>query len=131
MFKTLRIRCLIAAVLLCLAQIAFASDVKVGLEIEGEGEGFLFNPIVTKINVTGVEPESLAARAGIAEGDEITSLEGQSVEGCRVSELKAGVHEVRRWREQNVRRSPCGRRVVRGQAHQARRMSSHVPDMES
>ncbi len=65
MLDTLRIRGLAAGVLLCLTQVAFAGDVKVGLAIGVEGEGFLFNPVVTKINVTGVEPESLAAKAGI------------------------------------------------------------------
>ena len=89
MLETLRIRCLSVAVLLCLAQLAFASEVKVGLEIGVEGEGFFFDPIVTKINVTGVVPESLAAKAGIVKGDEITSIEGQIVKGRRASEFKA------------------------------------------
>ena len=89
MLETLRIRRLCAVVLLCLSQVAFASEVKVGLEIGVEGEGFLFDPIVTKINVTGVVPESLSAKAGIVKGDEIISIEGQIVKGRRASELKA------------------------------------------
>lgn len=83
------IRRLGAVVLLCLAQAALASEVKVGLEIGVEGEGLFFNPVVTRINVTGVAPESLAAKAGIVKGDEITSIEGQAVKGRRASELKA------------------------------------------
>ena len=89
MLERLRIRHLGAAVLLCLAQVTFASEVKVGLEIGVEGEGLFFNPIVTRINVTGVLPESLAAKAGIVKGDEITSIEGQVVKGRRAGELKA------------------------------------------
>ncbi len=86
--RTPRLRYIGAALLICLGQPALASDVKVGLEIGVEGEGFLFNPVVTKINVTGVEAESLAAKAGIVKGDEITSIEGQIVKGRRASELK-------------------------------------------
>ena len=89
MLETPRIRFLVAAVSLCLAQIAFAGEVKVGLQIEVEGEGFFLNPIVTRINVTGVQPESLAAKAGIVKGDEITSIEGQIVKGRRAGDLKA------------------------------------------
>jgi C-terminal processing protease CtpA/Prc len=89
MLATRRIRCPCAGFLLCLAQVAYASEAKVGLEIAVEGEGLFFNPVVTRINVTGVEPESLAARAGIVKGDEITSIEGQSVKGRRANELKA------------------------------------------
>ena len=83
------IRRLGAAVLLSLAQAAFASEVKLGLEIGVEGEGFVFDPVVTKISVTGVVPDSLAAKAGIVRGDEITSIEGRAVKGRRASELKA------------------------------------------
>lgn len=76
------------ALLLLLAQTAFADGVKLGLKISVDGEGLFFNPIVTKINVKGIEPESLAAKAGIVPGDEITSIEGKSVKGRRASELK-------------------------------------------
>ena len=78
-----------AVVLLCLAQAALASEVRVGLAIGVEGEGVFFNPVVTKISVTAVVPESLAAKAGIVRGDEITSIEGQAVKGRRASEFRA------------------------------------------
>ena len=89
MFGRPEVRRLSAIALLCLVQPALASEVKVGLEIGVEGEGLFFNPVVTKINVTGVAPESLAAKAGIVKGDEITSIEGQLVKGRRANELKA------------------------------------------
>ncbi len=84
-----RIRYLFAASALLVAQASFAGNTKLGLKIGVEGDGFFLNPIVSKINVAGVEPDSICAKAGIVQGDEITSIEGQSVKGRRASELKA------------------------------------------
>ena len=72
-----------------LGQAVHAAEAKVGLSISVEGEGFVFNPVVSKIIVVGVEPGSLAATAGIVKGDQITSIEGKPVQGRRASELKA------------------------------------------
>ena len=84
-----RLRALFGVLLLVLGHAVQAADVKVGLSIAVEGEGFVFNPVVSKINVMGVEPGSLAATAGIVKGDQITAIEGKPVQGRRASELKA------------------------------------------
>ena len=78
----------VAIALLAVAASAAAAEAKLGLGIQVEGEGFFLNPVVTRILVSGVEPSSLAARAGIVKGDEITSIEGQPVKGRRAAELK-------------------------------------------
>ncbi len=87
---TLRTCCrFLAALSILIATAALGAGEKVGLEIGVEGDGLFFNPVVTRINVTGVAPQSLAAKAGIVTGDEITSIEGKAVKGRRASELKS------------------------------------------
>ena len=83
------IRRLVAVATLALSQAVFAAEAKLGLSIGVDGEGFVFNPVVNRISVTGVAPNSLAAQAGIVAGDEITSIEGQLVKGKRANDLKA------------------------------------------
>ena len=82
----------IALAMLLLSPALFAAEAKLGLSIGVDGDGFFLNPVVNRIAVKGVEPNSLAAKAGIVAGDEITSIEGQSVKGKRANDLKAYMH---------------------------------------
>ena len=65
-----------------------AAEAKLGIGLQIEAEAFALDPVVTKALVTSVEPDSLAAVAGIEKGDEITSIQGHPVQGSRASELK-------------------------------------------
>ena len=77
----------------CTAPCRAGEGGKLGFTINVEADG-VFNPVVTKIVVTRVEPGLLAANAGIVGGDEIIQIEGHSVAGGR--EGVAVLHEV--WR---------------------------------
>ena len=88
MHRKVQVHTIVGACLLVLGQAVPAAEVKLGLNISVEGEGFVFNPVVSRINVVDVEPGSLAASAGIVKGDQITSIEGKPVQGRRASELK-------------------------------------------
>lgn len=78
-----------AAVALLASSAALADTERLGLSIGVDGDGPFWNPVVSRINVTDVEPKSLAARAGILAGDEIVAIEGQRVKGKHANDLKA------------------------------------------
>jgi C-terminal processing protease CtpA/Prc len=81
-------RTLLAAVLV-MAQAASAAEVKLGIKLSIEGDGFFLNPIVSKITVKEVAKSSPAEAAGIVVGDEITQIEGQNVVGRRARDLQS------------------------------------------
>ena len=74
---------------------------RLGFSINVEADS-IFNPVVTKIVVTGVKPGLLAATAGIVDGDEIIQIEGHPVVGSHAKELqplmKFGAGETRTLR---------------------------------
>src|ERR1700730_10236512 len=67
---------------------SYAASPKLGFAVSVEGEGFFFNPLVTRILVTEVKKASLAEAAGIRAGDIIIRIQGQSVVGRRARELR-------------------------------------------
>lgn len=59
-----------------------------GIGISIDGEGFVANRVVKAVRVERVVPYSPAARAGIRIDDEIVEVDGQTIRGKRVSELR-------------------------------------------
>lgn len=59
-----------------------------GLALAVNGEGFFLNPTIRSIKVQKVNAGSPAARAGIAEGDEIVEVEGRPVAGAKARDLQ-------------------------------------------
>jgi S1-C subfamily serine protease len=74
--------------LLVFAPLSQASEVKLGLSVRVEGEGFFLNPLVKKLFVEEVTKGSLAEAAGVRAGDEIIKIEGQVVAGKRALALQ-------------------------------------------
>ena len=79
---------LLAVLLLACAPSSYADGAKLGFAITVDGDGFVLNPVVTKVRVTSVEKGSLAASAGMVAGDEILQIEGHPVAGKRARELQ-------------------------------------------
>jgi S1-C subfamily serine protease len=74
--------------LIVFAPLSQAADVKLGLSVRVEGEGFFLNPVVEKLFVEEVTKGSLAEAAGVRAGDEIIKIEGQIVAGKRALALQ-------------------------------------------
>jgi S1-C subfamily serine protease len=74
--------------LLVFAPTSQAAEVKLGLSVRVEGEGFFLNPLVKKLFVEEVTKGSLAEAAGVRAGDEIIKIEGQAVAGRRALSLQ-------------------------------------------
>jgi C-terminal processing protease CtpA/Prc len=72
--------------LLVCAQISLAAGL--GFEVSVEGEGFFLNPVVKKLLVSEVTRGSIAEAAGMKSGDEIMRVDGQSIAGKRMLELR-------------------------------------------
>lgn len=96
----------VAVLMLALVSTGRADGPKLGFAISVEGDGFILNPLVTKITVASVEKASLAEGAGVVAGDEIIQIEGQPVIGRRAKELQKylvfGAGETRTLRVKHV-----------------------------
>jgi S1-C subfamily serine protease len=88
--------------LLVFTPLSQAAEVKLGISVRLEGEGFFLNPVVKKLFVEEVTKGSLAEAAGARAGDEIIKIEGQIVAGKRAlalqGYLKLGPGETRTLR---------------------------------
>lgn len=73
---------------LCTALASAAGSGYLGLGLAVSGDGFFLNPTIRSIKVQKVNAGSPAARAGIAEGDEIVEVEGRPVVGAKAKELQ-------------------------------------------
>ncbi len=51
--------------------------------------GFFLNPVVKRITIDSVAPGFPAAKAGIAAGDEVVSIEGTKVAGSKALKLRS------------------------------------------
>ncbi|MDP9119798.1 MAG: PDZ domain-containing protein [Acidobacteriota bacterium] len=59
-----------------------------GLAVAIDADGFFLNPTLRTLKVEKVEPQSPAANAGIAPGDQIIEAEGRVVAGTKARELE-------------------------------------------
>ena len=96
---------------------SYAVEVKVGIVIAVEGEGFFLNPVVRKIWVKEVVKSSLAEAAGMVAGDEIIQIEGQPVVGKRALDLKPymkfGAGETRTLRLRHENGNPFDAKITK------------------
>jgi C-terminal processing protease CtpA/Prc len=89
--RRFRTRRAIATLLALAAVVAAPSAAEpgfLGIGISIDGEGFVANRIVKAVKVERVVQHSPAARAGIVLGDELVEVDGRTVRGSRVSELR-------------------------------------------
>ena len=85
----LLIACLITTTLLGARLLAAAEKGWFGFTADVQAESvFSFDPTIRAIKIGKVEPDSPAARAGLAAGDEILELENVKVTGNKASQLK-------------------------------------------
>lgn len=59
-----------------------------GLSVDIDGQGFILNPTLKTVTIKEVKPNSPAANAGIAVGDQIVEAEGRPIAGTKAKELK-------------------------------------------
>lgn len=58
-----------------------------GIEVEADGKGRFWNPVVNTVTIKGIAPGSPAADSRIAVGDMIIEVEGLTVAGQRAGKL--------------------------------------------
>lgn len=84
--KRMRFAAVVAAMLL--ASMAHAGQSRpIGLTFSGDREGFFLDPVMTRVYISAVVPDSLAGRAGFAPNDEVLEIEGTHVPGMHARAL--------------------------------------------
>jgi C-terminal processing protease CtpA/Prc len=88
MLSRIALKLVLAASIVAGSCSSHAGKPTVGLSVSVEGEGFFLNPVVTRVLVAKVQSDSLAERAGIVAGDEITHVGDQAIKGRRANDLQ-------------------------------------------
>ena len=84
---------LLVAALLALASVAIAAKGSLGFGTEATFSGF-FNPVLKRVKVTTVIPESPAAAAGMKAGDYILEVNGRVINGAPAREMSKQLKDV-------------------------------------
>jgi S1-C subfamily serine protease len=77
-----------------LATPAWASDVYLGLGVRAEKEGFMLNPLLKRVVITGSQPGSPAEKAGVKPNDVLVAINGQPIAGQRARVLSSILDRV-------------------------------------
>lgn len=88
--------CILVAAAVCLSPVPLQAANKgwFGFALAIDAEGFSLNPKLRTVKIEKVFPNSPAAKAGLAAGDNILEMEGIVVAGAQANALKAATQKA-------------------------------------